>query len=83
MASCYRRPNIERRALGRLESLREKGNRQGELSRSFGSFLRHFEKQLTDSVGSVWVDRLRINYLDRALNDEMGRPPRVVSLALE
>ena len=66
LASCYGDPNIERRALGRLENLCQKD------SEGFASFLPRFEKELADSGGSVWPDQVRINYLDRALNEEMA-----------
>ncbi|GJC91039.1 hypothetical protein ColLi_13877 [Colletotrichum liriopes] len=58
----YGDPNAEARALDRLRSLRQKD------TESFASFFPKFEKELADSGGGTWEDKVRVNYLEGALN---------------
>ena len=37
----------------------------------FAAFYPRFEKQLADVGGATWHDVVQINYLQKALNDEM------------
>ncbi|KAK4172274.1 hypothetical protein QBC36DRAFT_294517 [Triangularia setosa] len=62
LATCYGDPNIEQRALARLESMV-----QGE-KESIASLLPKFEKELADSGGVEWSDAVKINYLKRTIN---------------
>lgn len=65
LASCYGDPNIEQRALSRLETMRQ-GDKE-----SFASFLPKFERELADSGGASWADSVRINALKRVVNQEL------------
>jgi hypothetical protein len=47
-------------------------------SEFFAAFYPRFERELADAGGAAWADEIRINYLTRALNDEMK--DRLVSM---
>lgn len=65
LTTCYGDPNIEQRALSRLETMRQ-GAKE-----NFASFLPKFEKELADSGGANWGDSVRINSLKRVINGEL------------
>jgi hypothetical protein len=65
LTTCYGDPNIEQRALSRLETMR-----QG-VKENFASFLPKFEKELADSGGASWGDSVKINSLKRVINGEL------------
>jgi hypothetical protein len=72
LTSTYEDPNVARHALDNLDSMA-----QGR-SESFAAFYPRFEKELADAGGAAWADEVRINYLRKALNDEMK--DRLVSM---
>jgi len=61
----YEDPNTAQHALSNLDSIA-----QGK-TESFAAFYPRFEKQLADAGGATWHDVVQINYLQKALNDEM------------
>ncbi|KAJ6437992.1 retrovirus polyprotein [Purpureocillium lavendulum] len=65
LTGCYGDPNVEQRALARLEAMRQ-GDKE-----SFASFLPKFERELADSGGASWGDSVRINSLKRVINQEL------------
>jgi hypothetical protein len=65
LSTCYADPNLEQRALSRLETMRQ-GARE-----NFASFLPKFEKELADSGGASWGDSVKINSLKRVISSEL------------
>ncbi|KHO10702.1 hypothetical protein MAA_11706 [Metarhizium robertsii ARSEF 23] len=65
MSTCYADPNIEQRALSRLETIR-----QGP-QENFAIFLPKFEKELADSGGASWDNAVKINFLKRVISGEL------------
>jgi hypothetical protein len=63
--TCYDDPNAQYRAIDRLRNMKQRDNE------SFAAFLPRFEKELADNSGSEWSDIICINYLERALNDQV------------
>ncbi|KAK6855471.1 hypothetical protein PG995_009003 [Apiospora arundinis] len=67
LESCYGDPNLEARAIDRLQKLAQKD------SESFATFLPKFERELADGGGSDWPDRVKISWLRGALNITLKR----------
>jgi hypothetical protein len=65
LTTTYEDPNVAQHALNNLEDMT-----QGK-TESFAAFYPRFEKQLADAGGATWHDTIQINYLRKALNDEM------------
>jgi len=63
--TCYGDPNLEQRAQGRLETMRQ-GDRE-----NFANFLPRFEKELAESGGSAWSNSVQINALKRVINADL------------
>jgi hypothetical protein len=61
----YQDPNIAQEALNKVSGMTQ-GDRE-----SFAAFLPRFERELADAGGALWTDDVRINYLKKALNEEM------------
>ncbi|KAK4233026.1 hypothetical protein C8A03DRAFT_19813 [Achaetomium macrosporum] len=66
LTACYGDPNIQRSARGRLARLKQRDKE------SFAAFLPKFEKELADSGGSTWPDDVKIDHLERSLNDGLA-----------
>lgn len=62
LESCYGDPNIQSRAIDRLQKLAQKN------AESFSSFLPKFERELADGGGSEWTDQAKVSWLKGALN---------------
>ena len=62
ISTIYTDPNEERRAMDRLRELKQSN------SESFSTFLPRFEKELANGGGMSLDDRVKINYLEGALN---------------
>jgi hypothetical protein len=65
LTTTYEDPNVAQHALNNLDDMT-----QGK-TESFAAFYPRFEKQLADAGGAIWHDVVQINYLRKALNDEM------------
>ncbi len=65
LSTTYEDPNVAQHALNNLDSIA-----QGK-AESFAAFYPRFEKQLADAGGATWHAVVQINYLRKALNDEM------------
>jgi hypothetical protein len=65
LTTTYEDPNVAQHALNNLDSMA-----QGK-TESFAAFYPRFEKQLADAGGATWHAVVQINYLRKALNDEM------------
>jgi len=65
LTTTYEDPNAAQHALNNLDSMA-----QGR-TELFTAFYPRFEKQLADAGGATWHAVVQINYLRKALNDEM------------
>jgi hypothetical protein len=65
LTTTYEDPNVAQHALNNLDYMT-----QGK-TESFAAFYPRFEKQLADAGGATWHDVVQINYLRKALNNEM------------
>ncbi len=65
LTTTYEDPNVAQHALNNLDDMT-----QGK-TESFAAFYPRFERQLADAGGATWDDAIQINYLRKALNEEM------------
>jgi hypothetical protein len=63
---AYEDPKLMERAVFRLNSIRQNGDR-------FADFLAKFERTMMEAGGSVWTDSVKKNFLNNALSIELQK----------